>query len=109
MRYWRRAVCAALALVLTALLIPASLADGRSGSIGSLHLDAEQQNVSRKTLELELFQEAPVRGFRFNRELQITAQVNQVSRDVNLRLTAFAEGTRLEIEYLTDLDQDDKY
>ena len=109
MRYWRRAVCAALGLVLTALLIPASLADGRSGSIGSLHLDAEQQNVSRKTLELELFQEAPVRGFRFNRELQITAQVNQVSRDVNLRLTAFAEGTRLEIEYLTDLDQDDKY
>ena len=109
MRYWRRAVCAALALVLTALLIPASLADGRGGAIGSLHLDAEQQNVSRKTLELELFQEAPVRGFRFNRELQITAQVNQVSRDVNLRLTAFAEGTRLEIEYLTDLDQDDKY
>lgn len=109
MSYWRRAACAVLVFVLTALLLPAPQAAGQGESIGALRLDADQISASRKNLELELFQEAPVRGFRYNRNLQITARVNQTSRDVNLFLTAFEEGTRLEIEYLTDLDQDGKY
>ena len=109
MAHWRRALSAALACLCAALLLPAPRAAEADGTIGSLRLDADESIVSRKTLELELFQEAPVRGFRFNRNLQLTAQINQTSRDVNLHLTAFEEGTRLEIEYLTDLDQDGKY
>lgn len=109
MAHWRRALSAALACLCAALLLPAPRAAEADGTIGSLRLDADESIVSRKTLELELFQEAPVRGFRFNRNLQLTAQINQTSRDVNLHLTAYEEGTRLEIEYLTDLDQDGKY
>lgn len=107
MPHWKRALSAAL--LIAVLLAPASLAaQQQESAVGSLRLDAEQLTAFRKTLNLELFQEAPVRGFRFSRNLQITVQVNQASRDVNLHLTAFEEGTRLEIEYLTDLDQNDK-
>lgn len=109
MAHWRRALSAALACLCAALLLPAPRAAEAGGTIGTLRLDADESIASRKTLDLELFQEAPVRGFRFNRNLQLTAQINQTSRDVNLHLTAFEEGTRLEIEYLTDLDQDGKY
>jgi len=109
MAHWKRALSAALICVIAALLLPAPLAAGQDQAVGSLRLDAEEQTVSRKTLNLELFQEAPVRGFRYNRNLQITPQVNQTSRDVNLLLTAYEEGTRLEIEYLTDLDRNEKY
>ena len=87
MAHWRRALSAALACLCAALLLPAPRAAEADGTIGSLRLDADESIVSRKTLELELFQEAPVRGFRFNRNLQLLPFYRSIERE-GVRISA---------------------
>lgn len=106
----KRGLCLGLTMALSAaMLLPVYGADPLSASFTSFMIEAEQVDTPQTDLWVELYRKDQSGAFQPDDNVRYTCSINRATADASFLIQPQADQVWVEVDYLTDADQDGIY
>ena len=106
----KRVLCLGLTLALSsALILPVHAVDPLSTSFTSFMIEAEQVDTPQVDLHVELYRRDDSNVFQLDDEVRYTCSINRATDDAKFLIQPKGNQVWVEVDYLTDVDQDGIY
>ena len=110
MHILKRGLCLTLTMALSAaMMLPAHAVDPLSTSFTTVMIEAEQVDTPQINLHVELYRKDESGTFQPDGDVRYTCSINRATTDAKFLIQPQADQVWVEVDYLTDADQDGIY